>query len=195
MAWRGKGIGGYLEAEIEKTKLGLLPLLQDVGTHLYEVVSPEYATYCSYTSRIVKSVLAHFGQASELVPCQIWYCQPGHTYVIGFLGRPAPGKWDGHVVCQAGNWIVDTAVQHFSKHFGLAVPKVVVAPCFDFPTLAIAKWDVSDTDRVWWHPPPIEADAVVPEEPVNLIEEYARQLIARLELAGHASVVSAVKPT
>jgi hypothetical protein len=160
--------------EIGKIKLGLLPLLQDVGTHLYEVVPPDYATYCSFTSRIVKSVLAHFGQACELVPCQIWYCQP--------------------VVCQAGNWIVDAAVHHFSKHFGLAVPKVVVAPCFEFPTLAIAKWDVSDTDRVWWYSPPIEAHAVVPEEPVNLIEEYARQLIARLELAGHARVVAVVKP-
>lgn len=178
--------------EHEKSQHGLVPLLHDVGLHLYEVVPPHYATYCSFTSRIVKSVLSHFGLACELVPCQIWYCQPAQSYVIGFLGRPAPGKWDGHVVCRADNWIVDAAIHHFTKHFELDVPKVVVAACFEFPTQAIAKWDVSGTDRVWWHPPPAGVEAVVPEEPLDLIEGYAQGLIERLESAGHKPFV---KPT
>lgn len=164
----------------EKPKPDPGELVQVVGRHLYEVVPLNYATYCSFTARIVQVVLAHFGQACELVPCQIWYCRPDQTYVIGFLGHPAPGKWDGHVVCRAGHWLMDTAVHHFAKEFGLDVPKVVAAPCFEFPTQAIAKWDVSDTDRVWWHHPPLGVDATPPQEPKELIDKYAQLLIKKV---------------
>jgi hypothetical protein len=155
-------------------------LLQVVGRHFYEVVPLKYATYCSFTSRIAKVVLEHLGVPCELVPCQIWYCKPDQTYVIGFLGRSAPGKWDGHVVCRAGHWFLDTAMHHFKKEFGLSVPHVVAAQCFEFPTQAIAKWDVSDTDRVWWHQPPQDVNAQPPEEPEDLIQQYATQLIERV---------------
>ena len=151
-----------------------------MGGHFYEVVPLSYATYCSFTSRIAKAVLEHFGLACALESCQIWYCKPDQTYVIGFLGRIATGKWDGHVVCRSGNWLMDTAIHHFAKEFGLNVPKVVVVPCFEFPTQAIAKWDVSDTDRVWWHHPPQGVDALPPEEPQALIDKYVQQLIDKV---------------
>ena len=158
-------------------------LLQALGRHFYEVVPLKYATYCSFTSRIAKAVLVHFGLPCELQPCQIWYCQPDHTYVIGFLGRPAKGKWDGHVVCRSGQWLLDTSIHHFAKEFDLPVPYVVSSACFEFPTQALSKWDVNASDRVWWHHPPQGADVMPPEEPQEIIDGYAAKLIEKLKTA------------
>lgn len=156
--------------------------MQALGNHFYEVVPPSYATYCSFTSRISKAVLEHFGLACQLVPCQIWYCKPDHTYVIGFLGQSKPNKWDGHVVCRADNWIVDAAIHHFSKEFGLSVPKVVSTTCFEFPTQPLATWQISSTDSVWWQQPPNGVDTTPPEEPADMVAGYATELIKRVTL-------------
>ena len=149
----------------------------------YEVVPHSYATYCAFTSRIVQAVLAHFGVASELVPSQILYCKPDHTYVIGFLGQSLPGKWDGHVVCRVDNWLIDTATHHFEKLFQLSVPRVVAIQCFEFPSQVIAQWYLSDTDSIWWQQPPANVDTIAPEEPPEMIAAYAADLIEKVEPA------------
>ena len=161
----------------------LTELIDAVAHQFYDVVPQRYATYCSFTSRIVQAVLAHFEVHSALVPCQILYCKPDHTYVIGFLGQSNPGKWDGHVVCRADNWLIDTAVYHFEKMFQLSVPKVLTVPCFEFPTQVIARCYQSDTDSIWWQQPPAGVNATPPEEPQDMVASYAKALIQKVEQA------------
>ena len=114
----------------------IAPLLDRLARSFYEVVPHEYKTYCSLTARIAQRVLQRFGIACECVPCQVWYSQPHHHYVIGFLGpqnpNHNPGKWDGHVVCCTDRWLLDTATHHFQREFGLTAPDVVLTPCLRF---------------------------------------------------------------
>lgn len=163
-------------------------LVEKLARAFYTVVPPELKTYCAFTSAVVQKVLQHHGAACKLVPCQIWYSQPGHDYVIGFLGRNSPQqtphKWDGHVVCCTDDWLVDTATHHFQREFGLSVPSVVVAPLFTFPTTALAHKRINEVDALWWHAPPVHADTRLPEEPLELVNQHAQALIAHLQHTG-----------
>ena len=165
----------------------IAPLLDRLARSFYEVVPHEYKTYCSLTARIAQRVLQRFGIACECVPCQVWYSQPHHHYVIGFLGpqnpNHNPGKWDGHVVCCTDRWLLDTATHHFQREFGLTAPDVVLTPLFAIPSTALAYLQLQDSNALWWHTPPMQADTQAPEEPPALVERYAQALIERLEAA------------
>ena len=149
------------------------------------MVPSEYRTFCSFTSQIVQQVLEHFGVACQRLPCQLWYCQPNHIYVLGFLGpdNPAytPDKWDGHVVCCADHILIDAATHHFEREFGLPVPWVVTTPMFGFPTPALARASLGEHDALLWQAPPAGANTRLPEEPPDLVASYAQTLIERLQ--------------
>lgn len=155
-------------------------LIQKLAQSFYEVVPEQYKTYCAFTSEIIEKVLRHFGLSCERLPCQIWYTQPEHIYVVGFLGTSTPGKWDGHVVCSADNILIDAATHHFEREFGLKVPWLVVAPRFTFPTPALAHASMNKPDAIWWQPPPMHADTTLPEQPQALVNPYSQALIQRL---------------
>lgn len=165
--------------------------IEQLAGCFYEVVPAQYSTYCSFTTQVVQGVLQHFGIACERVPCQIWYCQPKHSYVIGFLGRTdaalTPHKWDGHVVCCTDTLLIDAATHHFAKDFGLAVPSFVVTPRFTFPTTALAHTHINAEDTLWWHHPPQHADTTLPAEPQALVRELTQALIQRLSVPATAS--------
>lgn len=159
---------------------GRVVLFERLAGAFYEVVPVQYRTYCSFTSQIMQRVLQHFGVRCERVSCQVWYTKPDHIYVIGFLGKQNPGKWDGHVVCCADGILIDAATHHFEREFGLGVPWIVMTQMFAFPTTAIAHRALNATDALWWHPPPEGVDVSPPEEPQELVEQYADGLIRRL---------------
>lgn len=166
--------------ELGYTQENRLALIEKLAHRFYEVVPEQYRTYCSFTSKIVQEVLQHFCVPCRRVPCQVWYTAPGHIYVIGFLGKDTPGKWDGHVVCCTDHLLIDTATHHFARDFGLAVPQLVVTSLFEFPTTAIAQMAVNATDSLWWHPPPEGVDPTPTEEPQELVDQYAAELVRRL---------------
>jgi hypothetical protein len=174
---------------LESMSLHLTPdellVLNRLGTHFYAVVAPEYRTYCAFTSRIAKAVLDHYGVPCELQPCQMLYSRPDHIHVVGFLGQQHAGKWDGHVVCRVGNWLLDTALHHFEREFQCAVPWVVAIPRFSFPTQALAKWQISATDCIWWQQPPQGMDPQPPHQPESMVSAYADRLIERIAQTPH----------
>lgn len=172
-------------------------LIDKLAHSFYEVVPHQYRTYCSFTSQIIQQVLVHFDVPCKRVPCQIWYTQPDHIYVIGFLGKDTPQKWDGHVVCCTDHLLIDAATHHFERDFGLQVPWTVVTPLFEFPTPALAHTNISATDAIWWQPPPAQTDTPPPLEPQALVDQYATELIQRLEAVqpATASHPAQFKPT
>ena len=152
----------------------------------YEVVPSHYKTYCSFTSKITQIALTQLGIDCHQLPCQIWYSEPGHHYVVGFLGpnnpHHNPAKWDGHVVCCTETLLVDTATHHFQREFKLSAPDVAVASLFGISSTALAQLRLTETDALWWHEPPVNVDTRLPEEPLELAQQYAQALIARLKL-------------
>lgn len=155
-------------------------LIEKLAHSFYQVVPEEYRTYCSLTSAIIEQVLTHFGVPCKREPCQIWYTKPDHIYVIGFLGKSDPAKWDGHVVCCADGLLMDAAIHHFERDFGLTVPWVITTPMFAFPTPALAHMNINGTDAIWWHTPPENADTTPPQTPQELLANYAQALIRQI---------------
>lgn len=167
-------------------------LVHALTTHFYDIVPHEYKTYCARTARIMQAVLLHFGIDAKLLPCQVWLTTEGHNYVVGFLGNTSPAKWDGHVVCRAKDLIIDAALTHFEKQFGLRVPGVVSSPCFTVPTQVISRCDLSAGACLWWHYPPAspEFDLNIPSQPREMIAQYATQLIAHIGSPAIARIIS-----
>ena len=154
-----------------------IEILQKLGNVFYQYVPLTLSTYCSVTSRISCQVLSAFDIEAELVPCQMWYVTATNNFVIGFLGNQQPSKWDGHVICVAGDCFIDAATHHFNKEFGLEVPKVIVSKVFNLHTQVISRVDINDQSKLWWHEPPSGIDISPPIEPQELIDQYASVLI------------------
>ena len=155
--------------------------LKALADSFYEVVPLELRTYCALTSAISKAVLHHFAIQSRVVPCQLWCAAPKHNYVVGFVGnRKTDGKWDGHAICMAGNWLIDAALHHLQTEFQIAVPPVATVEVFTIPTHIIGRADLSNQHTIWWHKPPQGANTRLPKNPPSLVCEYADRLIERL---------------
>jgi hypothetical protein len=174
-----------------------IALVNSLVTCYYDVVPHEYKTYCALTACITQSVLKHFGLDAKLLPCQVWLVTEEKNFVVGFLGKANPRKWDGHVVCRAGNLIVDAALKHFEKEFGLNVPSIASTSCFNVPTQVIACCDLSKGARFWWHYPPATPGIQlnVPDEPQDVIAKFATQLIERLASTGIVRDISSPRGT
>lgn len=156
-------------------------ILTLLGKVYFDVVPLEFRTYCALTAAVSRAALARLGLEAELLPCQMWYVLPGKNFVVGFTGaRDGEPKWDGHVICAAGDWFVDAAVHHFRADFRLDVPPVIVGRRFLVPAQAIARVDLSATTMLWWHRPPPEVDSAIPVEPRELIEMYSSMLAERI---------------
>lgn len=155
-----------------------LAIVEEVTRRYYEVLPAELRTYCSAGSRVTQHALALLGVDSTLLPCQLMYSGPQLTYLIGFTRREPrqPGKWDGHVVCAGDDWLVDGAVYHLTAEFGITVPRIVCQKRFTVPSQAIARCDLSPTERLWWHHPPAGFDPTPPEEPADIVHTLGRRL-------------------
>jgi hypothetical protein len=140
----------------------------------YEVVPAEYRTFCSLTSRISQAALLQFGIVNELMPCQLWYTNQNQNYVVGFLNNAeASQEWNGHVVCRAGNVIIDAATQNLEVKLGVPVPWVVVARRFLVTTQLISRARLEEHAMLEWFYPPAGVATEPPEEPQALIDQYS----------------------
>jgi len=149
---------------------------------LFTVVPESYATYCAFTSRVVVGVLRRLGIAAQLAPCQLWHVTPNSNHAVGFLGMaPQPRRWDGHVVCLTPTLLFDAAVRNLERDFHLPVPTIVIAPRFRAPSQVIARQDLNRDQGLWWHNPPPDADTSVPDEPMELVNGYVRELTEALD--------------
>ena len=151
-----------------------------LGSVFYEAVPREYRTYCTLTSRICQRALQHFGIASKLVPCEVWYASPTNTCAIGFFNTTSTAKWPGHVVCMAETWLIDAAIHHFQKDFNLSVPDIVVEKVFGIASNVITRFDISSEQRLWWVHPPTGAAVHIPDDPEEVIARYGEALAARI---------------
>lgn len=147
----------------------------------YDVVPAEFRTFCSLTSRIAQAVLTQFSIATELMPCQLWYTNQTQNYVVGFLNTAESSQeWNGHVVCRAGNVIIDAATQNLEVKLGVPVPWVVVARRFMVTTQLISRARLDNQAMLEWFYPPEGGVAEPPEEPVALISQYANLLVQKI---------------
>jgi hypothetical protein len=156
-------------------------VLAALGKVFYEVVPLRYQTYCVLTSRTVQTTLQFFGIDAKVIACQVWHAGADKNYVLGFHETISPRQWNGHAICMAQGWLIDAALHHFRKEFGLNVPNIVVKKSFDVTSNVISRLDLGPQERIWWHQPPHSLNVAIPEEPADMIADLSSRLIARIQ--------------
>ena len=177
---------GYFEGTFCKTMNSdelELRFLQLLTRQYYEVVPEKYRTFCVFNARLLQMVLTHYRIASELMPCQIWLSRADDSIVLGFLdSKPPPGGgWDGHVACRVGDYFIDASVYHFHEAAGVTFPDSLLVQRFNRPSQILGQYNISDSDRLWWHQPPDGVDPTPPQENQTNLNLYGGKLIAHLD--------------
>ena len=159
-------------------------VLARLGQHFFDEVPVQYSTYCALNSLIALTVLKKFGHQGEILPCQLDLALPKQLYLFGFIDPPPQGQWNGHAICASDGHLIDLAVSHCKTMFN-DVPKVVVAPLFQKFSAALSRVTLDSTANIalWWLPPPSGYDTSIPEEPFNVVQQFAERLYRRLSLA------------
>jgi hypothetical protein len=156
--------------------------LQFLTRQYFEVVPVKYRTFCVFNARLLQIVLSHYGIPNELMPCQIWLSRADEIIALGFLDtKPGPGGWDGHVACRAGDYFIDASVYHFHEAAGVAFPDSLLVQRFNRPSQILGQYNISGSDRLWWHQPPDGVDSTPPQENQADLNLYAGQLIEHLD--------------
>ena len=157
--------------------------MQFLTRQYYEVVPEKYKTFCVFNARLLQMVLAHYSIESELMPCQIWLSRPNDSIALGFLDtKPGPGGWDGHVACRIGDYFIDASVHNFKEVTGLDLPDALLVKRFNRPSHVLGRYNISYTDRLWWHQPPEGVDPTPPQENPEVLDLHAKQLIAHMDV-------------
>ena len=152
-------------------------VIDTLAHHFYQVVPAQYSTYCALSARISRRVLALLNIPAELLACQVWATKDGKNHVVGFTGAQDPSRWDGHVICVTEQFLIDAALIHFKKDFGLDVPAVVTRQRISLPSQIISRIDLPDQTLLQWLQPPPGANIEVPMQSLDVVEEYAQRLL------------------
>jgi len=148
----------------------------------YRAVPTAYAQYCAHVSRVAVEVLARFGVAARLRPCQLWHVSRTTSHVMGFVGlSPARGHWDGHVVCATEANLIDAAVRGLRLGSAQGLPAVAGTRVFDIPSHVIARLTLDEGSALWWHDPPDGADLSLPPVTESKVRAHAAALVPLVE--------------
>ena len=158
-------------------------ILEKLTSHFFEVVPLELSTFCAVDSKIACAVLNQFGIEASLYACQMRHYSSKGIYAVGFVGDKLPqGQWNGHVICKTKNWFIDAALFTFKKKFNLEVPLVVGIRADDFEQQQFAHQSLSDGSEIKWFQAPEGFDKSIPDEPQEIIQKYADELIEIIEI-------------
>lgn len=163
-------------------KIDILPFLTTMAANYYHIIPVKYKGYCILNSQICLEVLRHFNIAAFFLPTQLWCVDDSHNYVVGFTdSNPPPGIWDGHAVCATNDYVFDASLVHLRNEHGLDVPDIVVGERFKIPSHAIARLNLAEGRRLWWHDAPAVSQRYPVLEDLDLVKALAGDLINHLE--------------
>lgn len=164
-----------------KLKTHEVEILKSVEKNFFDVVPQKFETFCALNASIIAATLRHFNIVAKVQPCQLWCATPSNNFIVGFIHEtPMEGKWDGHAVCAAKDWIIDAGLSHLRRDHGISVPPIAVIPRFMVRSQTIARADISATERIWWMRPPSDVNAQPPQEPEDVVSACAQALINRI---------------
>jgi hypothetical protein len=85
-------------------------------------------------------------------------------------------KWNGHVICLVGDWLVDAAIYHLNPTFGYQVPKIITQRIvYPEPQIYTRYRLNKKTDFIWYRLP-----ANLPTIPLEGYEEFMQRYLPTL---------------
>lgn len=102
-------------------------ILQMVVKEFYVALPESLKTYSLFSTHVISKALHHYGIKTRVIPARLW-CSNLKTekeFVGGCFNFEDAEKWNGHVICLVGDWLVDAAIYHLNPTFGYQVPKII----------------------------------------------------------------------
>jgi hypothetical protein len=153
-------------------------ILQMVVKEFYVALPEILKTYSLFSTHVVSKVLHHYGIKTRVIPARLW-CSNLKTekeFVGGFLNYEDAEKWNGHVICLVGDWLVDAAIYHLNPAFGYQVPKIIAQRIvYPEPQIYTRYRLNKKTDFVWYRLP-----ANLPTIPLEGYEEFMQRYLPTL---------------
>jgi hypothetical protein len=153
-------------------------ILQLMVREFYVALPESLKTYSLFSTHLLSKALHHYGIRTRVIPCRLWCSlfKPEKEFVGGFLNFGDAEKWNGHVVCLVGDWLVDTAIYHLNPSFGYQVPKIIAKRIVYPQPLTYTQHKINKkTEFVWYRLP-----AQIPTIPLVGYEDYMKYYLPTL---------------
>ena len=153
-------------------------ILQMVVKEFYVALPESLKTYSLFSTHVISKALHHYGIKTRVIPARLW-CSNLKTekeFVGGCLNFEDPEKWNGHVICLVGDWLVDAAIYHLNPTFGYQVPKIIAQRIvFPEPQIYTRYRLNKKTEFVWYRLP-----ANLPTIPLAGYEDFMHRYLPTL---------------
>jgi hypothetical protein len=153
-------------------------ILQMVVKEFYVALPESLKTYSLFSTHVISKALHHYGIKTRVIPARLW-CSNLKTekeFVGGFLNFEDAEKWNGHVICLVGDWLVDAAIYHLNPMFGYQVPKIIAQRIVCPEPQIYTRYRLNKkTEFVWYRLP-----ANLPTIPLVGYEEFMQRYLPTL---------------
>lgn len=161
-------------------------ILKLVVEEYYAVLPPALQVHSLFATHILSHTLHRFGIRTRVLPCRLWCSsmqQPvphKRETLGGILNYWNTEKWNGHVVCLAGDWLVDVALYHLNPTFNYEVPKVI-ARRVSLPEPGIyTRYQLNKQTEFIWYRLPAKAAAVTVTGYEDFIDRFVNDLVSHI---------------
>lgn len=136
-------------------------ILKLVVEEYYAVLPPALQVHSLFATHILSHTLHRFGIRTRVLPCRLWCSsvQPpvprNRETVRGVVNYWNIEKWNGHVVCIVGDWLVDAALYHLNPSFNYEVPKIIARRIVRPEPGMYTRYQLNrNTEFIWYRLPP-----------------------------------------
>jgi len=161
-------------------------ILRLVVAEYYAVLPAALQVHSVFATHILSTVLHRFGIRTRVLPCRLW-CSSLHTSapgrretVGGVVNYGNSEKWNGHVICLAGDWLVDAALYHLNPAFNYEVPKIIATRMLQPAPGTYARYQWRRNSEFIWYRLPPNAPAVSVTGYEDYLDRFVDNLVAHL---------------
>lgn len=152
-------------------------ILKLVVEEYFVVLPPALKVHSLFATHILSQTLQHYGIRTRVIPCRLWSSlNPKFEFAGGFVNFTNVEKWNGHVVCLAGEWLIDAALYHLNPTYNYEVPKIIARRIVMPERGTYARYRMNkNVEFVWYRLPP-----EVPLVPLTGYEDYIDRFVTKL---------------
>ena len=169
-------------------------ILKLVVEEYYAVLPPAIQVHSLFATHILSNTLHRFGIRTRVLPCRLWcsFLPQKKELVGGFVNYGDREKWNGHVVCLVGDWLVDAALYHLNPSFNYEVPKIIAARVLLPAPGTYARYRVNRETEFIWYRLPASAAAIPQTGYEDYIDRFVDDLYVHIRrLLGYVDEVPA----
>lgn len=161
-------------------------ILRLVVEEYYSALPPALQVHSLFATHILSHTLHRFGIRTRVLPCRLWCSslQPSvsshRDNVGGLVNYWNPEKWNGHVVCLVGDWLVDAALYHLNPAFNYEVPKIIARRIVRPEPGIYARYPLNRSTEFVWYRLPAKAAAVSVAGYEDFIDRFVNDLVSHL---------------